>query len=55
VIFVPFFFLGFAAFWVLTFVFWIMKIVEVARIPDGQFRAARTRWTEYRHAPPRND
>lgn len=41
-IFVPFFFLGFIALWVFTLVFWIVKIVEVAGIPDHQYKAAQT-------------
>jgi Protein of unknown function (DUF2510) len=28
--------------WVFVFVFWVLKIVEVARIPESQYRAART-------------
>jgi hypothetical protein len=42
VIFVPLFFLSFIALWVFTLVFWIMKIVEIAGIPDHQFKAANT-------------
>jgi hypothetical protein len=38
----PLFFLTFMALSLLGVVFWIMKIVEVAGIPDHQFRAART-------------
>jgi Protein of unknown function (DUF2510) len=34
------FFLGFFAVWAVGFVFWIMKIIEVAGIPDHQFKAA---------------
>jgi len=41
VIAIPFFF-GFFALMMLGFVFWIVKIVEVAGIPDHQFRAAQT-------------
>jgi hypothetical protein len=41
VIFFPFF-LGFFALWAFAFVFWIVKIVEVAGIPDYQYKAART-------------
>ncbi len=40
-IFIPFFF-GFFALWAAGIVFWILKIVEVAQIPDAQYRAART-------------
>jgi hypothetical protein len=36
------FFLVFAAIWVAAFVFWILKIIEVARIPEAQFRAVGT-------------
>jgi hypothetical protein len=36
------FFLGFFGLAILGFVFWIVKIVEVAGIPDHQFRAAGT-------------
>jgi hypothetical protein len=38
----PLFFLGFVALWLVTLVFWIMKIVEVANIPDHQYKAANT-------------
>jgi len=34
--------LPFFAFWIFTFVFWVLKIVEVAGIPDAQYQAART-------------
>ena len=37
-----FFFLCFFGLWLFTFVFWILKIVEVARIPEHQFRAAQS-------------
>ena len=40
--FLPIFFLGFFGIAILGFVFWIMKLVEVAGIPDHQFRAAGT-------------
>ena len=40
-IFFPFFF-GVIAIWAFTFVFWIVKIVEVAGIPDHQYQAAHT-------------
>lgn len=36
------FFLGFGLFWLATTVYWIYTVVEVVRIPDEQFRAART-------------
>ena len=36
------FFLIFIAVWLATLVFWIAKIIEVARIPEVQYRAART-------------
>lgn len=39
---VSFVFLMFFAVWIFTFVFWVLKIVEVARIPDSQYRAAHT-------------
>jgi hypothetical protein len=42
VIVASFVFLMFFAVWILTFVFWVLKIVEVARIPDSQYRAAHT-------------
>jgi hypothetical protein len=42
VVFASFAFLMFFGLWVLVFVFWVMKIVEVARIPESQYRAART-------------
>jgi hypothetical protein len=42
VIVVSFVFLLFFGFWIFTFVFWILKIIEVARIPDHQYRAAHT-------------
>lgn len=38
----PIFFLGFFGIMILGFVFWIVKIVEVAGIPDHQFKAAGT-------------
>jgi hypothetical protein len=38
----PIFFLGFFGLMILGFVFWIVKIVEVAGIPDYQFRMANT-------------
>ena len=38
----PLVFLSFFGLWALAFVFWILKIVEVARIPESQYRAART-------------
>ena len=41
-VFIPIIFFGFFALWVLGFVFWIMKIVEVVQIPDPQYRAAYT-------------
>jgi hypothetical protein len=41
-IFAAFFFLVFMAAWVLGLVFWVMKIIEVAKIPDAQYRAAQT-------------
>lgn len=34
------FFLVFFGLWLASFVYWIIAIVEVARIPDQQFRAA---------------
>lgn len=37
-----FVFLMFFGFWIFSFVFWVLKIVEVARIPDSQYRAAGT-------------
>jgi Protein of unknown function (DUF2510) len=42
VIFVPFFFLGLVALGILGFVFWIVKLIEIVKIPDHQFQAART-------------
>jgi hypothetical protein len=33
------FFLLFFGLWVATFVFWIIRLVEVCRIPDHQYRA----------------
>ena len=36
------FFFGLVAFWIATVVGWILAIVEVARIPDHQYRAAGT-------------
>lgn len=41
-IFFPIFFLGFFGLWIFLFVFWIMKLVEVVRIPDQQYRAAHS-------------
>jgi Protein of unknown function (DUF2510) len=41
-LFLPLFVLGFMALGILGLIFWIMKIVEVAGIPDHQFRAAHT-------------
>ena len=41
------FFFAFFGVWLGALVFWILKIVEVARIPDHQFRAAgseKTNW-----------
>jgi hypothetical protein len=38
----PFFFFGIFAFAIAGFVFWILKLVEIAGIPDHQFRAAHT-------------
>jgi hypothetical protein len=38
----PIFFLGFFGLAILGLVFWIMKIVEVAGLPDQQFKAAHT-------------
>jgi Protein of unknown function (DUF2510) len=38
----PFVFLTFFGLWAFAFVFWVLKIVEVARIPDAQYRAAHT-------------
>ncbi len=38
----PIFFSGFFLVWLAGLAFWIMKIVEVAQIPDPQYRAART-------------
>ena len=38
----PMVFLLFAGLWVAAMVFWIVAIVEVARIPETQFRAAGT-------------
>ena len=38
----PILFLGFFGLAIFGFVFWIIKIVEVAGIPDHQFRAAQT-------------
>ncbi|HEV7526848.1 MAG TPA: DUF2510 domain-containing protein [Acidimicrobiia bacterium] len=35
-----FLFLMFFGFWIFSLVFWILKIVEVVRIPDHQYRAA---------------
>ena len=40
-------YLGFLAVWVLATVFWILKVVEVVRIPDVQFRAAATDKTSW--------
>ncbi len=37
-----FFFLFFFGVWIFGFVFWVLKIVEVARIPEQQFRAAQS-------------
>ena len=42
VIFAGFFVLCFFGLWVFAIVFWIMKIVEIARIPEDQFRAAHS-------------
>jgi Protein of unknown function (DUF2510) len=42
VIVLPIFVLGVIGFWLLIAVFWVMKIVEVASLPDHQFRAANT-------------
>jgi hypothetical protein len=42
VILLPLFFLGFFALWLASLVFWIVKIVEVAGIPDHQYEAAQT-------------
>lgn len=36
------FFIGMLAFWAVTMVFWITTIIEVAKIPDHQYRAAGT-------------
>ncbi len=36
------FFLAFFGLWAFSIVFWILKIVEVVRIPDFQYRAAQT-------------
>jgi hypothetical protein len=41
------FFLTFAGVWVGSIAFWIMKIVEVVKIPDHQFRAAGTEKTTW--------
>ena len=41
-IFASFFFAAFFALWVFALVFWILKIVEVAKIPELQYRAAQT-------------
>ena len=41
-IFLPIFFLGFFGVAIAGFVFWIVKLVEIIRIPDHQFRAAGT-------------
>jgi hypothetical protein len=38
-LFIPLFFLGL---WAAAVVFWILAIVEVAKIPDWQFKAARS-------------
>ena len=38
---------GLVLLWLLATVFWIMKIVEVARIPDYQYRAAGTDKTSW--------
>ena len=35
-------FLIIVAFWIAALVFWVMKIIEVARIPEAQYRAAGT-------------
>jgi hypothetical protein len=32
----------FLGIWIFGFVFWVLKIVEVAGIPESQYRAART-------------
>jgi hypothetical protein len=37
-----FVFLMFFGLWAFAAVFWVLKIVEVARIPDAQYRATRT-------------
>ena len=39
--------LALVAIWLLGTAFWIMKIVEVARIPDPQYRAAGTDKTSW--------
>ncbi len=36
------FFVAFLALWVFSIVYWIMAIVEVAKLPEQQFRAAGT-------------
>ena len=36
------FFLLFFGLWIATFVYWIVALVEVCRIPEQQFRAAGT-------------
>jgi len=36
------FFLAFFGLWIAGFVYWIVALVEVVRIPDQQFRAAGT-------------
>ena len=41
-IFFSLFFLGFFGLWAFSMVFWVLKIIEVARIPDYQYRAARS-------------
>ncbi len=33
-------FMGFMGLWLAGMVFWVIKLIEVARIPDLQFRAA---------------
>ena len=38
----PITFLFFFGLWISVFVFWVIKIVEVARIPEYQYRAAHT-------------
>jgi TctA family transporter len=42
VIFAGFFFLAFFGLWAVSAVFWVLKIVEVARIPEQQYRAAHS-------------